>query len=177
MHWRYPAGEWQSFCQAEAKRIRDRDIPMMLMIFLPVAVIMMGFAWYKYDPAHPGIFDLRIGMLILLALVAAILFAIVLGRAAYYLRVARYEYEVFVGGDGFYEVFRKNGELRREHKVLFGAEYDLGNVAIRKEAAPAYLALFLRGDKGGTLEKHIPIPSGHGPEAERALKALRALVR
>ncbi len=148
----------------------------MLMIFAPIAVIMLGYTWYQYDPAKPGIFDARIGMLILLAIVAAMLFAIILGRAGYYLRVARYEYEVFVGSDGFYEVFRKDGELRREHKVLFGDEYDVGNVAIRKESAPAYLALFLRGHKGGTLEKHIPIPSGHGPEAERALEALRALV-
>jgi hypothetical protein len=53
VHWRYPAAEWQSSCQAEAKRIRDRDIPLMLSIFVPVAVIMMGYGWYKYDPAVP----------------------------------------------------------------------------------------------------------------------------
>ena len=108
--------------------------------------------------------------------VAAILFAIIFGRAGYYLRMQHMDYEVFVASDGIYEVFRKNGEIRREHKVLFGEEYDLGNVGIHKQDTP-YLALFLRGYKGGTLEKHIPIPSGHGPEAERALEALRALVR
>lgn len=170
-HWRYPANEWRLFCEAESTRIRQRDLPRMLMIFVPVAVVMMGFAWFKHDPAQQTLFDLRIAMLVLLAAVGAILLAIVLGRAAYYLRVRDLEYEVFVRSDGIFEVFKKHGEPHSERKTLFGEEYDLASVVLRKDKY-AYLELTLRGHKGGKMQKRIPVPSGHGPQAERVVSQL-----
>lgn len=85
-HWRYPANEWQRFCDAEAARIRRRDLPRVMKIFAGVAVVVAAFMWFKYDPAQYYIFDPRIAMLVLLAVIAVILAAIVLARAHWYLR-------------------------------------------------------------------------------------------
>ena len=171
-HWRYPANEWQSFCEAEAARIRRRDLPRIMKIFAGVAVFLAVFMWFKYDAAQYYIFDPRIGMLVLLGVIALILVAIVLGRAHWYLRRRDLEYEVFVRSDGIYELFKKYGEVRSEHKTLFGEDYDLAAVALRKEPYP-YLALTLRGHKGGEMEKRIPVPRGHEPQAERVVEALQ----
>lgn len=164
-HWRYPQYEWQQFCEAEAARIVRRDLPKVMKKFAGPAIFMLALMWYLYDPAVHVMFDLRIAALIALAGIAAILAAIVLARAGWYLGLRRYEYEVTISADGVYELFKTHGEVRKEKKTLFGAEYDLAAKQIRKEETYSYLALTLRGHKGGEIEKRIPIPRGREAEA------------
>ncbi len=171
-HWRYPANEWHLFCEAEAARIRRGDLPRVMKRFAGPAVFLAALLWYMYDPAKPGIFDLRLAGLVLVALIAAILVAIVLGRAWYYLRLRDLEYEVYLGPGGLYEVFKKHGEVRRERKTLFGPDYDLGGVALQKEAGYSYLQLTLRGDRGGELQKRVPVPRGKESQAEKVAAML-----
>ena len=146
-----------------------------MKIFAGVAVFLAVFMWFMYDPAQYYIFDPRIGMLVLLGVIALILVAIVLARARYYLRLRDLEYEVYVRSDGIYELFKKYGEVCSEHKTVFGEDYDLTAVALRKDNY-AYLELTLRGHKGGEMQKRIPVPRGHEPQAERVVDALQMLV-
>jgi hypothetical protein len=172
-HWRYPVEEWQGFCEAEAARIRGRDLPRAMKQFAGVAAFFMALMFYWYDPKVHVMGDLRVWGSALMAGIGVVIAAIFLWRAWHYLRLRELEYEVFVRRDGLHELFRKHGELHSERSLVFGPDFDLTGASVEKQDGFSYLALRLKGHRGAEGTKRIPVPRGREPQAEQVAQALR----
>ena len=172
-HWRYPANEWQSFCEAEAARIRGRDLPRVMLQFAGVSAFVMALFFYMYDPQKHVMGDVRIWGAVLMAGIGVLLAGIFLWRAWWFLGRRELEYEVFVRRDGVHEVYRKHGELRSEQRIAFGADLDLASARVEKHQGCSYLALVLKGYRGAETTKRIPVPRGKEPQAEQVARTLK----
>jgi len=172
VRWRYPIEEWQRFCSAEAARLVREGVPKMLLSFLLPAIAMIALMWFMYDPSTSYLWDPRIAILPVVGGIAVILVAIVLWRAWDYLKLRGYDSEIAIGREGLYETYSRAGEVEFERKMLFGPEYDVAGAVLRKDGDYRTLVLTLRGYRGATAEKRIPVPRGHEPQAERLVSGL-----
>jgi hypothetical protein len=172
--WRYPVEEWQRFCDAEAKRLAGRGVVQMLLKLAAPALFMFALVWFMYDPRKTYMFDPRIAILPLIGLIALVVVGFVLWTAWDYVRLRGYDAEVAIGPEGIYETYSRHGETKFERKIVFGPDYDLGGAVLVKDGDHRYIALTLRGYRGGTTEKRIPVPRGHEPIAERVTQSLAA---
>ena len=174
-HWRVLSYEWARFCEDEAARIWRRDLPRLMLRFAGPAAFFVAFCWYLYDPAKHVMFDLRLGAVLLMGAIGALLVAYMAARALGFLRERACDYEVYVRPRGLHEVYRRHGEIEKSRDLVFGADLSLAAAALEKAEHYSYLALTLRGDRGGTAQKRIPVPRGQERQAEAALAKLRAL--
>jgi len=172
-HWRYPVNEWQAFCEAEAARIRGRDLPRVMLQFAGVSVFVIALLFYLYDPEKHVMGDVRIWGGAFMGGIGVLIAGIFLWRAWWTLGRRELEYEVFVRHDGLHEVYRKHGELRSEQRIAFGADLDLASARVEKQEGFSYLALVLKGYRGAETTKRIPVPRGKESQAEHVARTLK----
>ena len=172
--WRYPVEEWQRFCDAEAKRLAGKGVVQMLLRLAGPALFMFAVIWLMYDPKKSYMFDPRVAIWPLIGFLAVVLVAFVLWAAWDHLRLRGYDAELAIGHEGLYETYSRHGEVKLERKILFGPDYDVAGATIGRDGDYRYIVLTLRGYRGATSEKRIPVPRGHEPQAERVTQSLAA---